>query len=85
MSSRGGSRVAGSDGRDYQHRERVADHYVIRLVPVKLQSVANVAAAGGRSARCPTPSVTNFLFFWLITYVLLLLYIQLWPFQKRLQ
>ena len=32
MSSRDGPRVSGTDGRDFQHREKVANHYKIRSV-----------------------------------------------------
>ena len=32
MSSRDGPRASGTDGRDYQHREKVANHYKIRSV-----------------------------------------------------
>lgn len=30
MASRGGPRAAGTDGSDFQHRERVASHYQMR-------------------------------------------------------
>uniref|UniRef100_A0A8C6BFA2 Protein jagunal homolog 1 n=1 Tax=Monodon monoceros TaxID=40151 RepID=A0A8C6BFA2_MONMO len=31
MASRAGPRAAGTDGSDFQHRERVATHYQMRL------------------------------------------------------
>ena len=33
MASRNGPMVAGSDGTDFTHRERVASHYKIRYFP----------------------------------------------------
>lgn len=32
MASRAGPRALGTDGSDFQHRERVASHYQMRLV-----------------------------------------------------
>lgn len=36
MASRAGPRAAGTDGSDYQHRERVASHYQMRFIYLSL-------------------------------------------------
>ncbi|NP_001230668.1 protein jagunal homolog 1 isoform 3 [Mus musculus] len=59
MASRAGPRAAGTDGSDFQHRERVAMHYQMRYEcdpqvrnqEADLRASRHMAAVGGQDER----------------------------------
>ena len=65
MSSRAGPQVVGSDGRDFQHRERVADHYKVRLVrvqSVQKRCTCRLTRPASSAGSCDQPTVLTVLF-----------------------